>query len=77
MQRPVKPAHMLMQGMRLTGCAPLCRAARSDAEALRQRVGRLTLENRELRARLGEPTDGQCQSSGFRGWGQCRPATQV
>ena len=60
MQRPVKPAHMNMQGMRLTGRAGLCRAARSDAEALRQRVGTLTLENRELRARLGEPTDGQC-----------------
>ena len=42
------------------GCARLCRAARSDAEALRQRVGTLVLENRELRARLGEPTDGQC-----------------
>ena len=65
MQRLVKPAHMIMQGTRLTGHARLCRAARSDAEALRQRVGTLTLENRELRARLGEPTDGQCWGVGF------------
>eukprot|EP00891_Asterochloris_glomerata_P002599 jgi/Astpho2/2599/Aster-x0543 len=42
-------------------------AARSDAEALRQRVGRLTLENRELRARLGEPTDGDADEAPLEG----------